>query len=43
MSLTLYLNRRDWFRHMEEMEELYSGCVPAGDQREPEDLAGFGQ
>lgn len=28
MSLTLYLNRRDWFRHMEEMEELYPGCVP---------------
>lgn len=28
MSLTLYLNRRDWFRHMEHMEELYPGCVP---------------
>ncbi|MFD1426402.1 alanine racemase [Kroppenstedtia sanguinis] len=28
MSLTLYLDRRDWFQHMEQMEKLYPGCVP---------------
>ncbi len=28
MSLTLYLDRLDWFQHMEQMEKLYPGCVP---------------
>lgn len=28
MSLTLYLNRQEWFRHLERMENLFPGYVP---------------